>query len=218
MYRDDIRSSGPGTCVIIALHGYEGGSAQWLPVTDALTAAGRVLIPEGPRPAVVYGRHTKGRSWYAMQGLVQPEPTSFGDSLVEMEQFLLDTVQELRGRGETLPPILLLGLDQGALLALSLACVWPETVSGVAAICGYLPEIPGWVHDDRSLNGLPVLLVHDPEDLEVPPSFQQQTEEELMAKGARVTVHRVSKARQLPPSLAHLLNEWTETVVSVTSQ
>ncbi|NMA70323.1 MAG: hypothetical protein GX961_00170 [Firmicutes bacterium] len=162
---------------------------------------------------MVYGR-AKGRSWFAMQGLAHPEPTSLGDSLVEMERFLLDTVLAVAEKGESPVPILLLGLDQGALLALSLACVWPETVSGVAAIGGYLPEIPGWVPDDRPLHGMPVLLVHDPEYPEVSPALQQKTEETLIAKGAQVTVRSVARARQLHPPLAYLLNEWMEIVRS----
>src|SRR5690606_4460323 len=119
-----------------------------------------------------------------------------------------------RRKAKVLSPILLLGLDQGALLALSLACVWPETVSGVAAIGGYLPEIPGWVPDDLPLHGMPVLLVHDPEYPEVSPALQQKTEETLIAKGAQVTVRSVARARQLHPPLAYLLNEWMEIVRS----
>lgn len=213
VYRDEIQDSGSGSPVLIALHGYEGDSTQLLPVANALTVAGRVLTPEGPRPAVVYGRNAKGRSWYAMQGLAQPEPASFGDGLVEIEQCLLDTIEATAGGGENPPPIFLLGLDQGALLALSLACVWPEAVTGVAAICGYLPDIPGWTQDDRPLNGMPVLLVHDPEYLEVPASLQQQTQDRLITKGARVTVHTVSKVRELPSSLTGLLNTWMETTL-----
>lgn len=202
--------------MVIALHGYEGDTTQWLPVTRALTAAGRVLIPEAPKPAVLYGRYSRGRSWYAMQGLGQPEPTNFGDALVALEQFLLETVEEATAESEAAPPIVLLGLDQGALLALSLACVWPELVSGVAAVGGYLPDIPGWEREDRPLGGMSVLLVHDPDSASVPAALQQKTEAELRARGAHVAVHRLAGARQLPPALTELVNAWMETTVPVT--
>lgn len=169
------------------------------------------------RVLIVWLHRSAGRSVWAaalFHATVNLSFFAFPNGGSHMERFLLDTVLAVAEKGESPVPILLLGLDQGALLALSLACVWPETVSGVAAIGGYLPEIPGWVPDDRPLHGMPVLLVHDPEYPEVSPALQQKTEETLIAKGAQVTVRSVARARQLHPPLAYLLNEWMEIVRS----
>lgn len=198
--------------MIIALHGYEGDAGQLLPFTRSLESVGRVLAPEGPRPSVAYGRTVTGRSWYAMQGLALPEPTSFGDALVEVEQFLLDTLKEEEEYRGGSPPLFLLGLDQGALLSLALACIWPEVLAGVVAIAGYLPQIPGWTPEPRPMDALPILLVNDPEYRDVPISLQHDTEQALIARGAQVTAHSVAGSRALPASLPTLVNQWMKTV------
>lgn len=64
-----------------------------------------------------------------MQGLAHPEPTSLGDSLVEMERFLLDTVLAVAEKGESPVPNPAPGSGSGRLARLVIGlCVARDRV------------------------------------------------------------------------------------------
>lgn len=209
VYRKENAGKGIANLTVITLHGYGATSDQLLPLAQKLGNEVCILAPEGPQPVVPHlGTVTEGQLWFTTQGAGSPEPTLFGDSLYQVEQFLLDVVEEQNHWENADSPIYLLGFDQGGVLALSLACIWPELLGGVIAIQGYLPEIPGWTLPDMKANGLPALLVHDPEDNEFPEELVLKSKAQLNARGARVTLKYVAGARRLPLSLSKLISGW----------
>src|SRR5207244_613972 len=82
------------------------------------------------------------------------------ESLWSIEQFVYDVKDRMDGAER---PIILLGREQGALVALTMATIIPDWLAGVVGIGGYLPVIRGWSPPVETLIGLPVLLVHDPQ-------------------------------------------------------
>ena len=60
----------------------------------------------------------------------------------------------------TLP--FLLGVEQGAIMALATALAVPDLISGVIAVEGRFPIVPGWDPPLAPLDDLPILIV-DPE-------------------------------------------------------
>lgn len=214
-YHREGPESGSAPLTIIALHGYGGTFEQLLPLARSLGAGASIYAPEAPRPVFPhYGEKEAGQLWFFMQAVGVPEPPLFGDSLYQVEQFLLDVVEEEGAETNPRRPIFLLGYDQGALLALSLGCIWPELLGGIIAIQGYLPEIPGWSPPDLKMNGLPALLVYDPQPGEPPIELVRRSVAELTARGARVTLEQVAGAHRLSPSLTELLSTWLSRVTS----
>jgi predicted esterase len=209
VYRELPIESGISTATIIALHGHGGDFDQLEPLCRAVGQSLQVVVPQAWRP--VNPRMIpdnpddyQGYAWYFTYQVGYPEPATFGDCLWQLEQFVYDVLD----RQSVERPLFLLGYDQGAVLAVTMAGVVPESLAGVAAICGYLPEIRGWSLPVENVEGLPVLLVHDLQDLEIPLALVQKTVEELGQRGAAVDLREVPGARQDPLAAASVLREW----------
>jgi phospholipase/carboxylesterase len=132
---------------------------------------------------------------------------TFGDSLVQLEQLIYEISESNQGVAE---PIYLLGYDQGAVLALALSLVLPDYLAGVVAICGCLPEIAVWPLPDRPLNSLPVLLVYDHEDPELPAALVETTQTELVKRGGVPTASDISAARELGSGVSSEVTDWLQ--------
>lgn len=120
-----------------------------------LRTAARLHAIEAPK-GVWYGKRIVGYSWYIGE-THRPAPYSFGVGLSELELFLLDTIDRRSHEDTALP--YLLGIGQGAGMALSIATVQPELLSGVIAVDSRLPIVPGWTPPLTTSDGLPVLLI-----------------------------------------------------------
>jgi len=108
-----------------------------------------VRMLEAPRRADPrrYGVPTDPGDWY-VEGSEGPDPHAFHLSLVALEALVAEA-----------PGVSLVGIGQGAVLCLSLACCWPERLSAVVACEGGLPAFPPGGLEERPLAGLPLLCV-----------------------------------------------------------
>jgi phospholipase/carboxylesterase len=206
-------AEGPATQAVIALHGYGGQMTDLIPLARSLGPGVEIWIPRAPRPAY-FGRDTIAHYWYVGERNGTPDPPSFGDCLFQVEQFVLDVVErrpEL-GRG----PILL-GVDQGAVLALAAAKVIPERLGGIVALAGYLPRIPGAPLPVDELEGLPILMINGPDGGSAG-RLAQSSAARLERDGARVESHQVADPRQLDsPDMTRLVMAWYEAGSAATS-
>jgi pimeloyl-ACP methyl ester carboxylesterase len=116
-----------------------------------------VLGLQAPK-GVYLGRELVGYTWL-VGPLLQPSPVHYGDSMQELERFFWDEIDRQEGESADLP--FLLGVEQGALMALSMAAATPDLLSGVIAIDAVFPIVPGWEPPLAPLDGLPVLLAGD---------------------------------------------------------
>jgi predicted esterase len=203
-YRIAAPEQQPERATVIPLHRYNGSREDLIPLARSLGPRTRVVAPEALN-GVFEGRRITGHMWYRIQEVGHPEPGSFGDSLWQLEQFIYDVVEELPGA--TMRPVLL-GHDQGGVLALTLALVIPDYLAGVISIRGYLPDVLGWPIDAREMNNLPVLLIRDPEETSFPYSLTDEAARRLSAHGARVSVRAVPGAHALGPTLSPVLTRW----------
>lgn len=152
--RYDRIQDGNGSPRIITLHDHnQMGSAQ--AATAKLAAPTARIIGLESYKGVYVGREITGFTWYPGPA-DQPPPVFFGDSLIEIEKFLLDELD--RQSTETPERPFLLGVRQGAVLALAAGLAAPDALSGIIAIEGMLPTVSGWSPPLAPLDGLPVLL------------------------------------------------------------
>jgi predicted esterase len=195
----------PARVTLIVLEGAGRQADDLVELARSLTQDSDVIVPNAPRFRVDFLEPpTMSRYWYAGESEGRPDPTTFGDCLFQVEQFVLDVLD-----GQRQPrPAFLLGLDQGAVLALAATEVIPDRLGGVLAICGYLPEVPGWEPPIRALADLPVLLVNDPNDPALPEPLVSRTTRRLSDEGATLTTVKIPDARKLGPELQLVLREW----------
>ena len=131
---------------IVALGDRAHVPLEWL---RALLPHCSIRILEAPRRAEPrrFGVSTAAGDWY-VRGADGPDPHAFHVSLIALESFV-----------QRAPGVSLLGLGQGAVLCLSLACCWPERLDAVVAYRGSLPAFPPGALEEREMAGLPLLCI-----------------------------------------------------------
>ncbi len=148
--------TGNGTPTIITLHRHDAFADEMRDIGMAMNPSGRVLGLQSGK-GVYVGRDITGYTWF-LGPLDQPSPIHFGDALAEIERFLWDEIDRSSASEPELP--FLVGDEQGAIMALAAAAAVPDLLSGVVAINGALPVVPGWEPPLAPLDGLPILLVN----------------------------------------------------------
>src|SRR5512135_2841233 len=130
---------------MVALHSGSATCAQLIPFCSGLDGVATVFAPEGPIPSEGrFGTMGAGRDWFVEDEHGSIEPLGFADSLHQVEQFVFDTLDDVRAAGGEESRLWLLGLGQGAVMALTISTYWPELFAAVMSIDGHLPEIEGW--------------------------------------------------------------------------
>jgi|SRR5687768_7101351 predicted esterase len=215
IYREPVV---PGACpgTLVGLHGRGGDVNQLEPLFRMVEPAFQVFAPQAARPIspATMGDHHEdtGFIWYfGGPELGRPEPATFGESLWQMEQFIYD----IRDRQDDGRPLFLVGYDQGGVLAATMAGVVPELLSGVAVIRGYLPEVRGWSPPVEDAGGLPVLVVHDPEDPDVPIALIERTAEQLGHRQSTVELRSLPGSRLDLEAPCRLVADWLHARVLV---
>lgn len=153
---------------------------------------------------VFVGKEIVGYTWF-IGPYDHPSPLFFGDALAEIERFLWDDIDRQGTADVELP--FLLGVEQGAIMAIAAAAAVPDLLSGVIAVGGFLPDVPGWDPPLAPLDGLPVLLIDDP--VATPPAAVLAGEplaETLRAWGGRVT--RTAAADPLRTVPGDAMSRW----------
>lgn len=171
--------------LILALHGEAADHRQLLPLLAQVSPESGVIAPKSGR----WSSWTADRqrySWFQALSLPAIEPIGFGDSLWQLEGFILDVVQgHLGSAGLTEKTVDIVGFGQGAVLGLALAAVWPELFGRVIAIEGYWPQVKGWRPPVRAMQDVAVTLILDPAG-DVDRVLPDATAREMTARGASV--------------------------------
>lgn len=187
---------------VIALHGANSHLDQLVPMASALGPGFRIVAAEAAR-GVYEAFEIVGHTWFGVTEDGHPEPAGFGDSLYQVEQFLYDVRERHRP-----PRLLLLGYEQGGTIALAIAQLAPEFVTGVISVCGGLPEVDGWSPPRERLDGLEILLVEESPSPDSEHVGTSPTGERLKMKGATVVLTRICGASDLLPAVGDTIRDW----------
>jgi predicted esterase len=192
----------PGTPTIITLHGYNRHGKEYEEYARAAAPDGRLLGLESYK-AVFADKEITGYTWY-IGPLTSPPPVYYGDALMEIERFLWDEVERQKPNDAVLP--ILVGIEQGAVMAIAAALAAPDLLSGVIAIEGRYPIVPGWEPPLAPLNKLPILLLDPPGGLAPAPRMLIENDlvRQLNAWDASAT-HLFATGSGVPASI---LSEW----------
>lgn len=117
----------------------------------------RLVIAVRAARAQILDQFVHGYYWFLEIEAGQPELSTLGDALAQLETLLLDVTAEAPGGRAVL-----VGEGQGGVVALLLASVWPEKVRAIVALDAAIPDLPDEVGLEHArMDGLPVLLVTD---------------------------------------------------------
>lgn len=144
---------------IITLHDHNQHARDGADYGLAVSPAGTVIGLESYK-GVFLGKEIIGYTWFVGPN-DRPSPLFFGDALAEIERFLWDEVDRQAPADAELP--FLIGVGQGAIMALATAAAVPDLLSGVIAVEGRLPIVPGWDPPLAPLDDLPILVLDDPD-------------------------------------------------------
>lgn len=188
---------------VVTLHGHRQRGNSLAEYARAAAPTGRLLGLESYK-GVFVGREIVGYTWFLGPDSA-PAPVFYGDALAEVERFLWDEVDRQGSDAPVLP--FLLGVDQGAIVALAAAAAVPDLLSGVIAIDGSFPLVPGWEPPLAPLDGLPILLI---DRGATPPTSGtvlagDALVDRLTAWGSRVTSRDVPPADTIPQAV---MQDW----------
>lgn len=144
---------------IITLHKHNQHARDVQDYAFAASPEARIIGLESYK-GVFVAKDIVGYTWF-IGPFDRPSPLFFGDALAEIERFLWDEIDRQQGDQAELP--FLIGVEQGAIMALAAAAAVPDLLSGVIAVDASLPVVPGWEPPLAPLDGLPILLIEDPE-------------------------------------------------------
>jgi phospholipase/carboxylesterase len=206
VYRETPSLARGNSGTLIALHGNGGDSHQLQPLLRRLNLPLTAIAPQAPRTLNPHGylHGDRGFAWYFAHSIGHPEAATFGDCLWQLEQFIYDIHEREGGAG----PLFLLGYDQGAVLAVTIAGLVPEYLCGVAVIAGYLPKIQGCPCSPRHMHALPLLFIHDPDSVESPAQLVRESAGLFAERAGSVELVEIAGAHQNPLSAADPLQSW----------
>jgi len=144
---------------IITLHDHNQRGRDGGPFGRAASPDATIIGLESYK-GVFVGKEIVGYTWFVGPN-DRPSPLFFGDALAEIERFLWDEVDRQAPGDAELP--FLIGVGQGAIMALAAAAAVPDLLSGAIAVNGRLPVVPGWEPPLAPLDDLPILILDDPE-------------------------------------------------------
>ncbi|HWV36394.1 MAG TPA: hypothetical protein VNZ55_12230 [Thermomicrobiales bacterium] len=142
---------------VITLHDHNQHGRDGEPYARAAAPEATIIGLESYK-GVFVGKEIVGYTWFVGPN-DRPSPLFFGDALAEIERFLWDEIDRQAADAAELP--FLIGVGQGAIMALAAAAAVPDLLSGVIAVRGRLPVVPGWEPPLAPLDDLPILLFDD---------------------------------------------------------
>jgi len=164
--------------VLLLLHGWTGDeNSMWI-FESRLPQDNMILAPRGiyPSPLGGYGWRKSDRDRW-------PNMDDFTHAINSINELISkkDLVQADFSR------INLVGFSQGAALAYAFSIEYPNRVSAIAALSGFLPSDVESTIENSNLNGLPIYITHGSQDELVPVDRARYAVEALTQAGAKVS-------------------------------
>jgi phospholipase/carboxylesterase len=176
--------------VFLLIHGWTGDERSMEIFARGLPADSLIFFPRGPvqAPGGGYG-------WT----VANAEATARIDDLVQPAQSLLlevdRRVREITGSTPT--GLYVAGFSQGAAVAYTLMLLFPQRITRLAALAGFMPTLSPR-HPIPDLTGLPVYIAHGRKDETIPVDRARDAVKQLHAAGAVVDFCENEAGHKLP--------------------
>lgn len=177
--------------LIIFLHGIGASGRQLAPLASAWSARlpdTAFAIPDAP-----YRNGYGGHQWFKVDGL-QLDPGRVREARESFDRKIRDVITQ-EGFTDRLQDVALVGVSQGAIMALDCVASGRWGVGGLVAFSGLLPPAPVLPPN----NPTPVLLVHGADDRTIPSVASTVAAGQLRAAGFSVEL-------EIEPSVGHTIS------------
>lgn len=164
--------------VLLLLHGWTGDENSMWVFTPRLPKDALIIAPRG-----MFNTRGSGYSWHPE--LSKPWP--WMDDFKPAVEKILAVITNLHFPDGDFSNLHVMGFSQGTALAYSMAILYPERITSLAGLSGFLPDgASAWLGHNR-LSGLPVFIAHGTDDGRVPVEKARTSVEMLEQAGAKVT-------------------------------
>jgi len=189
--------------VILLIHGWTGDENSMWVFTPRLPKSALLIAPRG-----LFTTSGSGYSWH-------PEinkPLPWIDDFVPAVEKLFATISTKNFPAGDFSTLHLVGFSQGAALAYSMAVLYPDRVTSLAVLSGFLPDgASTWLTAGR-LQGLPVFAAHGTEDERVPVERARSAVTQVEQAGANVTYCEDNVGHKLSAKCFHGLEAFFQRI------
>ena len=196
---------------VLLLHGRGDSASGIAPLATELNRDD-VLTVSVQAPLQLTGLPNAGYEWYPMHEIGQPEQPNMRSSLTMLAR-LLGTL------GDVYPinpeQIVLFGFSQGAVMALALQALHPNSVAGVVALSGYFPV--EYLGDTSDLANCPVFIGHGTVDHIIPIESGRKSRDVLKSSGAQITYREYPMGHQVSEDEMTDVRRWLNKILAPSS-
>jgi len=192
---------------LVLLHGYGADERDLLPIAHELDPRLRAVSLQGP-----IALSGPMRAWFNLSQDAQGRISFAADEARGAVQAAIGAVEEI---AKSSPRPLLLGFSQGAGIALGVALLRPELVSGVLSLSGVARALEERDHApaDR-LRTLRVFAAHGVQDPLLPISLGRGLRDELIRLGVPVAWHEYPMGHMVIPEELEDARAWASAVLA----
>ena len=146
-----------------------------------------------------------GYTWYDIIDIGTPEAKMFDESYKKLVQFLEDVK-----KGYPIDPakIILFGFSMGAMMSFALTLAQPDSIYGVVANSGLLPEDTDLKFEWNKIKGKPFFMAHGKHDSIIPISLAHRAKELLTKAGADLTYREYEMDHQIDEESLNDIMSW----------
>lgn len=186
---------------LIMLHGRGANEDDLLGLAEYLDERLFVISPRAPFQFEWGGGYT----WYEVLEVGRPEPRMFAESYSKLNQFLDDVIN-----GYPVDPkrIFFLGFSMGTMMSYSLLLTKPESIAGLVANSGYVPEETDLRFQWDKLAGKNIFIAHGLYDPVIPVQFARRAKELFSKTLAVVTYKEYPMAHQISEESLNDFSHW----------
>jgi phospholipase/carboxylesterase len=163
---------------IFLLHGLGSDEKDLLQLVDLFSSQCHIFSLQGPI------KNPPGYAFYTFEEEGKPHRAIFDKVLKGTESFILEAVEEYN-----LDPkqLYVVGFNQGAAIAQSLAMVMGNTLRGTAALSGYLPEFAALEYSKKTMDQSKIFISHGEYDYDFPFAWAEHAVRFFNDYGTKVT-------------------------------
>ena len=163
---------------IFLLHGLGSDENDLLQLVDSFSTECHIFSLQGPI------QHRPGYAFYTFEEEGKPERAIFDKVLKGIEAFIFEAIQEFQLDEKQ---IYVVGFNQGAAVAASLAMVMGNAIRGTAVLSGYLPEFAALEYSKKTMDESKIFISHGEYDYDFPFEWAEHTVRFFNDYGTQVT-------------------------------
>lgn len=193
--------------LLLLLHGYGSNEEDLFSFASELPDDYYVVSAQAPYP-LMYGSY----AWYAIN--FDADDTKFSDlnQARQSRDLIVDFIDELTVKYPIdKEKISLIGFSQGAILSYAVALSYPEKVSKIVAMSGYLnPEIAVENFEQNNFNSLKIFASHGTVDQVIPVDWARKTSPVLEKLGIAFVYKEYPIGHGVSPQNFYDFKNWLE--------